>query len=88
MVRTFWFVDGFSTGTILGWFASVPSVVMGHGERAKGRSGALGLSKHIRDVFFSIYLDRPDLTSSSQHSPFPEKEGEESFDIFPLNGHC
>jgi hypothetical protein len=41
----------------------------------------MGLSKHIRDVFFSIYLDRPDLTPSSQHSPFPEKEGEEPFDI-------
>ena len=51
---------------------------MGHGERAKGRSGALGLSKHIREVVFSIYLGRPDLTPSSQHSPFPEKEGEES----------
>ena len=61
---------------------------MGHGERAKGRSGALGLSKHIREVVFSIYLGRPDLTPSSQHSPFPEKEGEESFDMFPLNGHC
>ena len=41
----------------------------------------MGLSKHIRDVFFFLYLDRPDLTPSSQHSPFPEKEGEQLFDI-------
>jgi len=42
----------------------------------------MSLTKHIRDVFFSLYLDRPDLTPSSQnYSPFPEKEGEESFDI-------
>jgi len=38
----------------------------------------MGSTKHIRDVFFSLYLDRPDLT---HYSPLPEKEGKGSFEI-------
>lgn len=42
----------------------------------------MGSTKHIRDVVFSLYLDRSGLTLSSHYySPFPEGEGEGSFDI-------
>ena len=38
------------------------AVVVGHRERVDGRSGGHGFTVHIRDVYFSRYLDRPGLT--------------------------
>ena len=67
--------------TILGPFAPTPSVVVGHREHANGRSGGRGFTMHIRDVYFSRYLDCPSLTPLSHtYPPFPEE-------VLRLSGH-
>lgn len=59
---------------ISGPFCSPSAVVVGHRERANGRSGGHGYTVHIRDVYFSRYLDRSGLTLLSHfYLPFSEK---------------
>ena len=58
-----------------------PSVMVGHREDANGRSGGHGFTVHIRDVYFSRYLDRSGLTLLPHfYPPFPER-GEVTYDI-------
>lgn len=57
-------------------------VVAGHREHVNGSSGGHGFTAHIRDVYFSRYLDRPSLTIITPLSAIPrKKKGKGSYDF-------
>jgi hypothetical protein len=56
-------------------------VVLGHRERGNGRSGGHGFTVHIRDVYFSRYLDRSGLTLLSHFLSAILRKREVTYDI-------
>ena len=53
----------------------------GHREHVNGSSGGHGFTAHIRDVYFSRYLDRPSLTIITPLFAIPRKKGKGSYDF-------